>query len=378
MKIVCDDRIPFIRGVFEPWAEVVYLPGTATGPEQVRDADALVTRTRTRCDAALLEGSRVRVIATATIGFDHIDTAWCDARGIVWKNAPGCNAASVEQYAASVFAVLLRRRRLDPRGLTLGVVGVGNVGSRVARIGSLLGMKVLQCDPPRARREGSRGFVGLDELLDGSDIVSLHVPLSTQGEDATWHLIDAARLGRMRPGQLLLNTSRGPVVDNSALRDALKAHAIGGAVLDVWEGEPAIDRELLGLLDIATPHIAGYGADGKARGTAAAVHAVAAVLGLPLENWKPESLPAPPQTSVFRLDGAGRQPWDLLCDAVLHSYDVREDDSRLRGDPGLFERLRGDYPVRREFPAFTAVLSGAGPEAAGLLKEAGFNVTEAH
>ena len=116
MKIVCDDRIPFIRGVFEPWAEVVYLPGAATGPEQVRDADALVTRTRTRCDAALLEGSRVRVIATATIGFDHIDTAWCDARGIVWKNAPGCNAASVEQYAASVFAVLLRRRGLDPRG----------------------------------------------------------------------------------------------------------------------------------------------------------------------------------------------------------------------------------------------------------------------
>ena len=373
MKIVCDDRIPFIRGVFEPWAEVVYLPGAATGPEQVRDADALVTRTRTRCDAALLEGSRVRVIATATIGFDHIDTAWCDARGIVWKNAPGCNAGSVEQYAASVFAVLLRRRRLDPRGLTLGVVGVGNVGSRVARIGSLLGMKVLQCDPPRAR-----GFVGLDELLDGSDIVSLHVPLSTQGEDATWHLIDAAKLSRMRPGQLLLNTSRGPVADNSALRDALKAHAIGGAVLDVWEGEPAIDRELLGLLDIATPHIAGYGADGKARGTAAAVHAVASVLGLPLENWEPESLPEPPQTSVFRLDGAGRQPWELLCDAVMHSYDVRKDDSRLRGDPGLFERLRGDYPVRREFPAFTAVLSGAGPEAAGLLKEAGFNVTEAH
>lgn len=378
MKIVCDDRIPFIRGVFEPWAEVVYLPGAATGPEQVRDADALVTRTRTRCDAALLEGSRVRVIATATIGFDHIDTAWCEARGIVWKNAPGCNAASVEQYAASVFAVLLRRRGLDPRGLTLGVVGVGNVGSRVARIGSLLGMKVLQCDPPRARREGSRGFVGLDELLDGSDIVSLHVPLSTQGEDATWHLVDAAKLSRMRPGQLLLNTSRGPVADNSALRDALKAHAIGGAVLDVWEGEPAIDRELLGLLDIATPHIAGYGADGKARGTAAAVHAVAAVLGLPLENWEPESLPEPPQSSVFRLDGAGRQPWELLCDAVLHSYDVREDDSRLRGDPGLFERLRGDYPVRREFPAFTAVLSGACPEAAVLLKEAGFNVTEAH
>ena len=195
MKIICDNKIPFLRGVLEPFAQVVYLPGKETTPEVVRDADALITRTRTKCNEALLKGSQVQVIATATIGFDHIDTAWCDRNGIFWENAPGCNSGSVQQYIASVLVTLARKYGFRLADKTLGVVGVGHVGRKVARIASLLGMKVLLNDPPRARKEGSEGFVGLDELLQKANIVTLHVPL----DDSTRAMADADFFGKMLP-----------------------------------------------------------------------------------------------------------------------------------------------------------------------------------
>ena len=374
MKIVCDNKIPFLRGVLEPYAEVVYLPGRETTPEVVRDADAVITRTRTKCDAALLEGSSVKVIATATIGYDHIDTAWCEEHGIVWRNAPGCNSWSVKQYIATVLCTLARRHGLELAGMTLGVVGVGNVGSKVAEAAALLGMRVLLCDPPRARREGEKAFVSLDEILAGCDIITLHVPLSREGEDATWHLFDAARLASLRPGQFLINSSRGPVVDNAALRAALQQKRLRGAVLDVWEGEPEPDRGLMDLLDIATPHIAGYSADGKANGTMASVRTVASVLGLPLTQWRPEEIPAPPQPLHFRLEAAGKSRQQVLSEALIHTYDPLADDRALRADPASFEQLRGDYPVRREPTAFTLDLQDGSPELAETLSAIGFTV----
>lgn len=374
MKIVCDNKIPFLKGVLEPYAEVIYMPGRETTPELVRDADAIITRTRTKCDAALLEGSSVKVIATATIGFDHIDTSWCEAHGIVWKNAPGCNSWSVKQYMGSVLATLARRHGFDLPEMTLGVVGVGNVGSKVAEIASLFGMKVLLNDPPRARREGPDGFVSLDEIVEKSDIITLHVPLTREGVDATWHLFDEARISRMHDGQILMNSSRGPVVDNAALKDALKRHALKGAVLDVWEHEPDIDRELMGLLDIATPHIAGYSADGKANGTMASVRTVAEYLGLPLKDWAPLEMPRPAQALEFTLDASGKSRQEVLSEAVLHTYEVADDDRALREHPELFEKLRGDYPVRREFTAFSVNLEGGTPEEAEILSKIGFNL----
>lgn len=375
MKIVCDDKIPFLRGTFEPFAEVVYLPGKQTTADVVRDADAIVTRTRTLCNEALLKGSRVKVIATATIGFDHIDTAWCEANGIIWKNAPGCNSWSVKQYIASVLVSLARRHGLDLSAMTLGVVGVGNVGSKVAEIASLLGMKVLLNDPPRARAEGSAGFVSLDELMERSDIVTLHVPLTMEGEDATWHLFDAARIARLRPDQFLFNSSRGPVVEERALKAALKAGSLRGAVLDVWEVEPEIDRELLGLLEYATPHIAGYSADGKANGTTMSVRTVASVLGLPLTDWTASGVPAPAQGLSFCLDATGKRTQDVLTEAILYTYDVQKDTDALRSDPGSFEKLRGDYPVRREPTAFSLQLKGGTPAQAETLAKMGFKIT---
>lgn len=375
MKIVCDNKIPFLRGVLEPYAEVVYMPGKETTPELVKDADAIITRTRTVCNESLLKGSAVKVIATATIGFDHIDTDWCEANGIIWRNAPGCNSWSVKQYISSVLVALARKHGFSLEGKTLGVVGVGNVGSKVAVAARALGMKVLLNDPPRARKEGQEGFVSLDELMAGSDIITLHVPLSKDGEDATWHLFDGDRIASMGKEQILINSSRGPVVDNKALKAALQAGSIKAAVLDVWEGEPELDPELIALLDITTPHIAGYSADGKANGTMASVRTVAEILGLPLTDWTPSGVPAPEQNLEFEIDAQGKSCEEVLREAVLYTYDVREDSDRLRNAPELFEKLRGDYQIRREPSAFSLVLKSGTAQEVEALEAIGFKVT---
>lgn len=374
MKIVCDNKIPFLKGVLEPYAEVVYLPGKETTPEVVKDADALITRTRTICNEALLKGSNVKIIATATIGYDHIDTAWCEANGIVWKNAPGCNSWSVKQYISSVLVTLAKQYGLDLSKCTLGVVGVGNVGSKVAEAAALLGMKVLLNDPPRARAEGPEKFVSLDRLCAESDIITVHVPLEREGIDATWHLFDRARLETLRPDQILINSSRGPVVDNRALKDILLDGGLKAAVLDVWEGEPELDPELVRALALSTPHIAGYSADGKANGTTMSVQAVARALDLPLKEWVASGVPAPAQALEWTLDAAGKSLQEILTEAILHTYDVTQDSDALRGALDQFEKLRGDYPVRREFTAFTVLLKGGSPEAAKRLEAFGFNV----
>lgn len=374
MKIVCDDKIPFIKGVFEPYAEVLYLPGKATDAAAVKDADAIISRTRTRCDKSLLEGSTVKVIATATIGFDHIDTQWCEANGVIWRNAPGCNSWSVKQYMASLLVFLARKHNLNLETMTLGVVGVGNVGSKVADAARVLGMKVLLNDPPRSRREGPDAFVSLEEIISKSDIITVHVPLSKEGEDATWHLFDEERIAQMSKSQILVNAARGPVVDNKALKNALKSSAIKAAVLDCWEGEPELDAELVELVDISTAHIAGYSADGKANGTIASVHTVSEVLGLPLSDWYPESMPAPRQSRDLHIDASGKTRQEVLFEAIWHSYDITEDSNLLREHLDSFEKLRGDYQIRREFTYYNIMLSSAPDSYAEALSELGFNV----
>ncbi|MBO4499097.1 MAG: 4-phosphoerythronate dehydrogenase PdxB [Bacteroidaceae bacterium] len=377
MKIVCDNKIPFLKGALEPYAEVVYLPGSETTPDVVRDADALITRTRTRCDEALLKGSSVKFIATATIGYDHIDTEWCRQNGIAWTNAPGCNSWSVQQYIGSLLATMAGEFGFDCRTKTLGVIGVGNVGSKVARIASLLGFKVLLNDPPRARQEGDDGFVSLDRIIAESDIITCHVPLQRTGPDATYHLFDSVLLAKLDKSQILINSSRGEVVDNQALKKVLIEKRIKAAALDVWENEPGIDLELLGLLFSATPHIAGYSLDGKANGTWMSVQAVARALGLPCTDWKVNEIPLPQQPTLFTIQAEGKTPQQVLAEAILNTYRIKEDDSRLRACPSDFEKQRADYPVRREFPTFTAVLhNDRDCRAAAILREAGFNVKE--
>lgn len=331
MKIVADSAIPFfLKGVLDPWAEVVCLPGSAIAASDVRDADALVVRTRTRCDAALLAGSRVRIVATATIGFDHIDTAWCAAHGIEVATAAGCNARGVLQWVAAVLVHLARRQGWRPAERTLGVVGVGHVGSLVAEYAAAWGFRVLCCDPPREARE-HLGFRPLGELVREADILTFHTPLDA----ATRHLADAALLAAMRPGAVLLNSSRGEVVDGDALLASGREY-----VLDVWEHEPRPDRRLLDRALLATPHIAGYSEQGKATATAMAAAAVARRFAWPLGEWYPSGAARPAPRAIS---------WDELCGTIDGAFDIAAESRRLKETPEAFERIRDGYAYRREY-----------------------------
>ncbi|MCL6103968.1 MAG: 4-phosphoerythronate dehydrogenase PdxB [Bacteroidetes bacterium] len=373
MKIIIDDKIPYIQGALEPYAEVVYLPGSKTTAEVVKDADALITRTRTVCNEALLSGSSVKMIASATIGYDHIDTAYCEKAGIKWTNAPGCNAKSVEQYIASALMVMAERKLGPLAGKTIGVVGVGNVGSKVANIAEILGMRVLLNDPPRARAEGERGFVGLEKILEESDVITLHVPLNQDGEDVTYHLADEKLFGRMNRKPIFINSCRGEVVKTAALTQAIQTGQVSGAIVDCWENEPNLDPELLSLVDLATPHIAGYSRDGKAKGTEMSVQAVSRFFDLGAKNWKATNVEKPAVTEIL-IDGTDKTTQQILAEAILATYDIREDDARLRESIATFEKQRGDYPVRREFPAFTVYGKINQIKAIEKLKKLGFKI----
>ena len=371
IKIIADSKIPFLQGALERYASISYLDGREIDRSAVKNADALIVRTRTLCNESLLNGSRVKFIATATIGFDHIATAWCNAHSVQWTNAPGCNSASVEQYIASVLANLAFTHDYKLAGKTLGIVGVGHVGKRVEALGRLLGMNVFLNDPPRERAEGQSGFVPLEKLLSESDVITLHVPLNKTGEDQSLHLINETTLKMLKPGSWLINSSRGEVVAGDALQQVLFEGGIGGAVLDVWENEPNVDLRLLRKVSIATPHIAGYSADGKRNGTVHAVRSLAAHFDLPLTTWEPSGMPEPENPAII-LDGHDHSPEELVCRAILHTYNVMDDDDRFRASPGDFETLRGNYPVRREFPAFKIVgLNGSAP-AKKMLMALGF------
>lgn len=348
LKVVADDKIPFLKGILEPYADVVYLPGGAISKDDLVSADALLTRTRTKCNAKLLDGTSVRFIASATIGTDHIDHKYCSSNSIIVSNAPGCNAASVAQYIASVLVCDAKENSIPLRGRTMGVIGVGHVGRLVAELGLKLGMRVLLNDPPRERVEGSANFSPLSKILAESDIVTLHTPLSSDGVDRTFHLANAEFFLSLAKRPLFINASRGEVVSSDALKSALITKHIRSAAIDVWENEPDIDSELLPLVRYATPHIAGYSADGKANGTSMAVRALAKFFGIgELETFRVRNIPSPPNP-ILRFES------DLtaLYDAVTASYDVRKDNSLFRNDPESFEKIRNDYALRREFGAF--------------------------
>jgi len=373
MKVIIDDKIPYIKGALEPFAEVLYLPGKQTGRDVVKDADALVTRTRTICSREVLEGSKVKFIATATIGFDHIDTAYCSSAGIEWVNAPGCNAESVNQYIASALVSYARRKGLVLQGRTIGIVGVGQVGSRVAKTCEILGMNVLLNDPPRARLEGAAQFVSLQQIQQQADIISLHVPLNMQGIDRTWHMVDAAFLRGLKRKTLLINTCRGEVFETGAVRDAKQSGVLSGLICDCWEHEPELDPGLLDLVDFATPHIAGYSRDGKANGTRVSVQAVSRFFKLGIDTWEPAAI-EPPANPVIDLNGRNMSGDLLLAQAILSTYEIEVDDRSLRSNPRSFEQLRSDYPVRREFGCYSVRAASTGPQVMDRLKKLGFQL----
>lgn len=340
MKIVADDKIPYIRGVFEPYAEVVYLPGREITAPAVKEADALLVRTRTRCDAALLAGSTVRMVATATIGTDHIDLPWCAAHGITTVSAPGCNAGGVLQWVAAVLARTVGRELPEER--TLGIVGVGHVGRLVERYATEWGFRVLRSDPPREAAEHlgrAEGYVPLEELAIRSDIVTFHVPMRREGPYPTARLAGEGFFAALKPGALLLNSSRGGIVDEELLGRAIAAGRCSCRI-DTWEHEPTPNRELLEAALLATPHIAGYSEQGKANASAAVVAAVAEAFRLPLTGWYP--------TGVTRI---ARRPigWAEMRATVTARFDIERQSQALKTAPERFEAFREEYEFRQEY-----------------------------
>jgi erythronate-4-phosphate dehydrogenase len=354
LKIVADHKIPFLQGALEPVARVEYLPGARISREHLLDADAIITRTRTRCNEALLEGTPVKFIATATIGYDHIDTEYCDSKGISWTNAPGCNSASVRQYIASALATIITKTGKPYSDFTLGIVGAGNVGTKVEFMARTLGMNVLVNDPPRVAAGHQGNFCELEQLIAESDIITMHVPLTMTGEYATWHMAGEKFFEGMKTGAWFINSSRGEVHDTQALKNALTSGKLSGIILDVWENEPEIDLQLMDYALIATPHIAGYSADGKANGTSMSVQAISRFFGLGLDNWYPASIP-PALINQLIIDGNNKGDGEILSQLNLLAYNICADTLRLKTSPKSFELLRETYPIRREPHALTAV-----------------------
>jgi erythronate-4-phosphate dehydrogenase len=279
----------------------------------------------------------------------------------------------VEQYIASAIMAMASKKSWSLAGKTIGIVGVGNVGSKVARIAEIFGMRILLNDPPRARAEGEKGFVSLAKVLEESDIITLHVPLNMEGKDATFHLADEQLFARMTRKPLFINSCRGEVMKTSALKIAIQTGQVSGAVIDCWENEPNLDTEVLSMVDLATPHIAGYSRDGKAKGTEMSVQAVSRFLGLGANHWKPAGVEKPANTDIL-IDGTNKTTQQILSEAILATYDIREDDGRLKASVGTFENQRGDYPVRREFPAYTIAGKFNDTKVIDKLKRLGFKL----
>ncbi len=372
IKIVADDKIPYLKGALEDVADVAYLPGAAITKKEISDADALLIRTRTKCNQALLEGTSVKFIATATIGYDHIDTDYCRQAAIEWTNAPGCNSGSVMQYIASVLVSIAAKYNFSLKGKKLGVVGVGNVGKKVVHMARQLGLEVLENDPPRQEQEPKAGFLPLDEVLSQADILTFHVPLEMHGRLKTYHLVDRELLKKVKPGVFIINSSRGEVVNSGDLSLALKEKRIAGAILDVWENEPRISENLMAQVTLGTPHIAGYSRDGKANGTMMSVQALSRYFNLGKDHWQPENVEEPEDPVITIPEGLKDEAVLPFC--IHQTYQVAIDDAALRSNLNDFEKLRGDYPVRREFGSFTVEKSFTDENLAKRLEQIGFNI----
>ncbi len=382
LHIVADANIPCVDAAFGHLGTIDRFQGRDIDPEHVATADVLLVRSVTSVGPSLLADSPVRFVGSATIGLDHVDQQYLEDQDVAFAHAPASNADSVADYVTAACLLLARRHEVRLEGQTVGVVGCGNVGSRVARRLSALGLSVLPNDPPLARAAEAEGrrhdYVSLDTVLEESDIVTTHVPLTTDGPDPTHHLIDETALDRLSSGVWLLNTARGPVVDNAALLRAIEDGSVGAAVLDVWENEPTPDPALIEAVDVATPHIAGYAYDGKVRGTTMLYSALCDHLDVDPE-WDPATVLAPDDPDTLRCQAPdARLPrTDWLHHLARQAYDLRADDERMRelleqpsSERGTyFSHLRATYPTRREMQKHTVSKSAVPEERRALVTE---------
>ena len=341
MKFVIDRTIPFIEGVFEPYAEVVYKEGPDIRRADLKNADALIIRTRTRCDASLLRRTSVKMIATATVSLDNIDLGWCKDHGIYVKNASGCNAGGVTNYVFSALYAMAARKSIPLSGATIGILGLGSAGQRVEEMALALGFKTLRYDPLRAAAEGPADFHDLDDVLAGSDIITMHIPVN----DTTRGIADADFFAKMKQGAFFINTAQGELVVEQDLIDAIPR--LGPVALDTWCHEPDVNRELVELVDIATPHIAGYTLQGKQTGTSLAIRSVARFFGLSaLYDFFPTTDIV--EYQAVRIDAHDKSQGQIAA-TIQYNYPILTDDFMFRMAPNRFSELRANYSYRREF-----------------------------
>ncbi|ROR07867.1 4-phosphoerythronate dehydrogenase PdxB [Erwinia sp. JUb26] len=373
MKILVDENMPYARELFSRTGTVVAVPGRPIPAAELDDADGLMVRSVTKVNAALLDGKPVKFVGTATAGTDHIDENYLSQQDIAFSAAPGCNAIAVVEYVFSALLLLAERDGFLLKDRTVGIVGVGNVGGRLQARLEALGIRTLLCDPPRADRGDAGDFLPLSTLVAEADVLTFHTPLFKQGPYQTLHIADEALLRALKPGTILINACRGPVVDNTALLKVLEQRDDLSVVLDVWEPEPELSLPLLDKVDIATAHIAGYTLEGKARGTTQVFEAWTQFIGQPQQVALDTLLPAPEFGSIT-LRGELDQP--TLKRLVHLVYDVRRDDAPLRhvaAIPGEFDRLRKNYLERREWSSLRIQCDNA--ETASLLAKLGFNAS---
>jgi erythronate-4-phosphate dehydrogenase len=371
MKIVADHKIPFLEGVFEPFAEVAYLPGDKIKKAHLKDADALLTRSITQCNNELLEGTAVKLIASATIGDDHIDKEFCLSNNIKWTIAQGCNANAVVQYFTSALLSVSEKAGIVLKDKTIGIIGVGNIGSKVEKVCRAMGMKVLLNDPPRERLESKLNFTDLEIIQKEADIITFHVPLTFGGSYKTFHLFDSTFADKLSKPIILINTSRGPVTDSEALKYAKEQGKISYLILDVWEGEPHFDPDVLKLATIGTPHVAGYSIEGKAKATEMVVQSVSEFFHLPLKNWKPD---LGLKNEILEIDLTDLNEQQSLQKVFRAVYDIQKDDGLLRNNPSEFERLRGSYIFRRENSGYRFKLKNSNQNTELVLSDLGVKI----
>ncbi|WP_166265803.1 4-phosphoerythronate dehydrogenase PdxB [Marinobacter caseinilyticus] len=382
MLIVADENIPLLDAFFEDIGEIRQVSGRGMTSEDVRDADILLVRSVTTVNRTLLEGSRVKFVGTATIGTDHVDLDYLAGAGITFGCAPGCNANSVVEYILSVLSLFAERSgRNNWTTLSVGIIGAGNVGGALWRTLDKLGFDVKVCDPPRAQDDEDSGtqFVSLDEALT-CDVISLHTPLTRKGDYPTFHMMGAERLSKLTSEQLLINSSRGEVIDETALLACLAEPDAPLVALDVWENEPAVNPETLRQTWLASPHVAGYSLEGKVKGTEVIYRSLCRFLGLPARKQSGQFLPEPALSKLAFTSSA--QAPDAASIAIRACYDPRRDDVRLRRLLTLdaperstgFDALRRDYPVRREFSSVKIQLKGTSRALQDSFKALGFKL----
>lgn len=380
MKIVADENLPLLEPLFSGLGSLHAMPGRSITPEHVADADLLLVRSVTAVNRELLEHSSVRFVGSATAGTDHVDRAWLESRGIRFAWAPGCNAQAVADYVISALMQVLDYQTDRLQGSSIGIIGCGNTGGAVRARCQALGLECRVCDPPlQATGETDYEFCDLAHAL-AADFISLHVPLEREGLHPTFHLLDLQRLTSLRDEAVLINASRGPVIDNAALKQVLQHRKDLQVVLDVWEHEPDFDPALMADTRIATPHIAGYSLDGKLGGSAMIYAAACRCFGLPKRQSLEQHLPAPP---LSRLDfTAEADPGWALRVALNACYDLRRDDLAMRElcelDPDArragFDRMRREYPLRRDFNAVRIYSRGCDESLLRLLRGVGFDL----